>query len=174
MGSKRFLRIGIASSVLAALSVLALIRFLLGLPIHFQWKLNFYSQFLFPVVARGAVFSFGLLGIPAYAWCWYRMIFRSQKYEARRLIPLVYGSYALCWLAVLVCYFPLILRDRLIVRGQLGQSEYEAGISALHQSFTLAASGAALLIIIYTLTALPVAALQRLLLLRFFKAQTKT
>ncbi len=169
MGTKLFLRAGLVSSVLAALAVLALIWLALSLPIWFRWKLGFYAQFLFPVIARGAVFSFGLLGVLVFPYCWYRLIFRAQDYELRKLIALVFGSYALSWFAIMVCYYPVILRDKLAVRGQFSQSVMDAGFSALFGSFSIAVMGAGVLFLLYTLIAFPVAALQRALLLQFFR-----
>lgn len=171
MWSQRFLRFGLISSVITALVVLVLIRHLLGLPIQNEWKLGFFSQFLFPVVARGAVFSFGLLALPIYPLCWYWLVYRARNYDARKLPQLLFGSYALGWIAILFCYFPIVLRDRLIVRGQFTESVAEAAVAAFYQSCILAGSGALLLLLPYTITALPALALQRGLLLRFFRTR---
>jgi hypothetical protein len=168
MWSRRFLRIGIASSVAAAFTMLVLMRLLLGLPIQLEWKLGFFSQFLFPVVMRAPLFSFGLLALLAYPLCWYWVIFRARSYERAKLNALVFGAYALGWIAIAVCYYPVVMRDALIVREQFGQSTADAAIAALKQTFTLMASGAALLLLLYTIVAFPVAALQRMILLRMF------
>lgn len=169
MGSKRFLKAGIASSVVTALAILVAIRLLLSLPIHLEWKLGFFSQFLFPVVMRAPLFSFGLLALLVYPLCWYLVIFRSKSYERVKLNALVFGSYVLGWIAITTCYYPLVLRDRLAVREQFSQSTWDAALSALNQTITLTASGAVLLLLLYTLVAFPLAALQRALLLRFLR-----
>lgn len=169
MWSKRFLRAGIASSVVAALVILVLIRWLLGLPIQHEWKLGFFSQFLFPVVLRGPVFSFGLIALLAYPICWYLAVFRTRSYERVKLNALVFGSYIAGWALIAVCYYPLVLRDRLAVREQFGETQWQAAMSALHQTATLIGSGAILLLLLYTLTAFPIAGLQRAVLLGFFR-----